>query len=57
MCYCLEEKFPPPKALKKTLVSFHLAVQGRGEVVPGPLQHKQQVEHGRHRAGVEAERG
>ena len=38
-------------------VSFQLAVQGRGEVVPGPLQHRQQVEQGRHRAGVEVERG
>ena len=38
-------------------VSFQLAVQGRGEVVPGPLQHRQQVEQGRHQAGVEAERG
>ena len=42
-------------------VSFQLVVQGRGrgrgEVVPGPLQHRQQVEQGRHQAGVEAERG
>ena len=38
-------------------VSFQLAVQGRGEVVPGPLQHRQQVEQGRHQAGVEVERG
>ena len=42
-------------------VSFQLVVQGRGrgrgEVVLGLLQHRQQVEQGRYQAGVKAGRG
>ena len=38
-------------------VAFQLAVQGRGEVAPGPLQGRQWVEQDRHQAGVEAGTG
>ena len=38
-------------------VAVQLAVQGRGEVDPGPLQGRQWVEQGRHQVGVEAGTG